>query len=111
MKQKRNKHMGKSLSTFIQERKAESAQFAKGFDEEVARLELAAKIKALRVRHGLSQRELAELSGLRQQSFARLETGRQYPSVQILQRIARALGKRLDVRFVAEATEQAEIRR
>jgi transcriptional regulator with XRE-family HTH domain len=69
-------------------------------DEEQARLDLAAKLKALRLSKKLTQAEAAARAGLKQPFLARLESGRQYPTVQTLQRIAQALGRRLEVRFV-----------
>jgi transcriptional regulator with XRE-family HTH domain len=69
-------------------------------DDERARLDVAAKVKALRLSKKLSQAEAAALAGLKQPYLARVESGKQYPTVQTLQRIAKALGRRLEVRFV-----------
>lgn len=49
---------------------------------------------------GLSQVELAERSGLGQPTLSRIENGRANPTVGLLEDIARALGKDLEIRFV-----------
>lgn len=63
-------------------------------------LEPAYQIARLRIEHGLTQAQLAELVGAKQPSIARLERGQTQPSVEFLSRIATALGMRLEVRFV-----------
>jgi len=60
-----------------------------------------------RTRAKLSQRQLAELVGTRQPVIARLEDADyRGHSLSMLQRIARALNKRLDVRFVQAGPRQ-----
>ncbi len=51
-----------------------------------------ASLAALRLRRGWSQRTLAENSGLRQPHIARLESGRNDPSLATMRRLAQALG-------------------
>jgi DNA-binding XRE family transcriptional regulator len=62
---------------------------------------LAEEVYALRERHGLSQKALAELINSSQSAIARIEnsnyTGH---SLSLLRRIAAAVGERVDVRFV-----------
>ena len=53
----------------------------------------------LRIRRGLSQRQLAERAGLKQPSVARLESGRT-ASLQMLRRVADALGADVKVTIV-----------
>ncbi|MBI3374984.1 MAG: helix-turn-helix transcriptional regulator [Betaproteobacteria bacterium] len=57
---------------------------------------VGARIKELRRQAGLTQEQLAERVGLDSRHLSRLEVGRHYPSLQSLERIARAL----DVRIV-----------
>jgi mRNA interferase RelE/StbE len=52
----------------------------------------ATSLAALRLRRGWSQRTLAENSGLRQPHIARLESGRNDPSLATMRRLAQALG-------------------
>lgn len=51
-----------------------------------------ALVKQIRARAGLTQRELARRAGKAQSEIARIERGRQDPSLTTLQRLARAGG-------------------
>jgi len=62
-------------------------------------------LKHWRAIRGISQRDLADKSGVGYASIARIETGRQDPSVGMLERLAEALGIRL-VDFFTEAKRQ-----
>ena len=64
-------------------------------------LEPAYQIARLRIEQGLTQAELAERVGTKQPSIARLESGKHDPSLDLLTRVAAALGQRLEIRFVA----------
>lgn len=61
------------------------------------RLLIGNKIKQLREEKGLSQSQLAEMTGLKQQNIARIESGQYSTGQDILVKIATALGKRLDI--------------
>lgn len=50
-------------------------EFSKGYDEEKRRLELAIKIAGFRQEKGLTQTDLARLSGITQQQLSKLERG------------------------------------
>jgi len=53
---------------------------------------MAEKLKALRERRGLTQEQLSEKSGVSRSYLARLETGRQDPTLSTLEKLAKALG-------------------
>jgi transcriptional regulator with XRE-family HTH domain len=57
----------------------------------------AVTIRALRTRHGISQRQLALRAGTSQAAISQLESGRRDLSVGTLERILLALGYRLNV--------------
>ncbi len=63
--------------------------------------ELGRQVRELRESHGLSQRELAERMQTTQSVIARLEAGGSKPSLSTLERVARALGTSVDIRFRA----------
>ena len=70
-------------------------------EEERARLDIARQIYDLRTTAGLTQRDLASLVGTSHSAIARLEDADyEGHSMTMLRRIARALGKRVEVRFV-----------
>lgn len=48
---------------------------------------------------GLTQKELAEKIGTQQSAIARVERGKELPSLSFLTRIAEASGKRVEIRF------------
>ncbi len=52
-------------------------------------------LRRRRLAHGLSQRELARRAGTRQSTISRIETGRETPTVDRLDRLLIALGERL----------------
>ena len=65
-------------------------------------LEPAYQVACLRITAGMTQAELAEKVGTRQPNIARLEAGKHEPTLDLLRRVAEALGYRLDVRFVPQ---------
>jgi HTH-type transcriptional regulator / antitoxin HipB len=58
-------------------------------------------IRELREARRLSQRELAERMGTTQSMVGRLEAGGSRPTLATLERVAAALGLRLEIRFAA----------
>lgn len=62
--------------------------------------QLAATLVRMRARSRLTQAELAERLGTTQTAIARLESGRQSPSVQTLQRYAHANGFCVEIGFI-----------
>jgi predicted transcriptional regulator len=48
----------------------------------------------------LTQKELAELVGTKQSNISRLESGNYNPTLDFLNKIARAIGKELEIRIV-----------
>lgn len=54
---------------------------------------------------GISQKELSEKTNIPQASISKFENGHNVPSLQILQRLAEGLGKRLIVDFVEPEEE------
>ncbi len=57
-------------------------------------------VRQAREQEGISQSGLAEECGMRQPTLSRIERGATNPTVETLSDIAKALGKRLEVRFV-----------
>lgn len=57
------------------------------------------QIIKLREEQGISQKELADKIGTKQSAISRLENDDYNPSVELLDKVAQALGKKLDIRF------------
>jgi ribosome-binding protein aMBF1 (putative translation factor) len=71
------------------------------FEEELVNAELARKIHDLRTDAGLTQKQLADRVGTTASVISRLEDADyQGHSLAMLRRIAAALGKRVEIRFV-----------
>jgi len=64
-----------------------------------ARLAAALQVRWARHERGLSQRELGDLASVRQQQINKLEDPDQNPTLETLEKVARALGVELDVGF------------
>jgi ribosome-binding protein aMBF1 (putative translation factor) len=62
-----------------------------------AAIELGLQFRDARVATGMSQRELSEVSGIRQADISRIERGAGNPTEATLQRLALALDKRLEL--------------
>lgn len=90
------KHIGDTtIEDLIEEREQTEPGFRLLVDEQLRRLEIARKIKALRETRGLTQEELARQAGANQATIARIEGGRAVPKLDLLARIAAALGAEL----------------
>ena len=63
------------------------------------------RLKVLLAMNDMNQKELSEKTNIPQASISKFENGRNVPSLQILQRLADGLGKRLIVDFVEPEEE------
>ena len=70
------------------------------------KLDLARQVLDLRLKRGWTQEELAERAGTKQANISRLENARLNPSVDMLQRVADALGVELTLSLVASGSGQ-----
>ena len=74
-------------------------EFKRFFEEYGKQLEIAYQILQLRKKRGLSQSELAKKIGTKQSNVARIESGGQNITVNLLDKIATALGASLSVKL------------
>lgn len=81
-------------------RKLENSDFKREWDDQASEREVARCVVEARLAEGMSQKELAERSGLKQSNLCRLENGNGNPSVETLEKIARGLGRKLRISFV-----------
>ncbi|AZM90846.1 MULTISPECIES: helix-turn-helix domain-containing protein [Streptomyces] len=86
----------------------------KNESEELEERDLAYRIAQAvydrRIELGWSQRQLAEAAGMRQPHVSRLEAARSLPSLDVLHRVAEAMGTDLTVCLVPrEAAKAAEV--
>ncbi len=85
----------------LKERMLSDARVREDYDAMGPEFELARELIAARARAGLTQGELAERMGTTQSAIARLESGRQLPSMRTLARYAKATGSRPVVKLEA----------
>ena len=73
--------------------------FREAYEEQFPYANVALAVVALRARHDLTQRALAERVGTPQPVIARLESGRHPVEIKLLSRIAAAVGESWTVTF------------
>jgi DNA-binding XRE family transcriptional regulator len=74
-------------------------EFCRELDACGQEFELAREIIKARVQAKMTQTELAEKAGTSQVVISRLENGRMNPSVNLLKRVAKGLGKHVTITF------------
>ena len=74
-------------------------KYRKAYDALEEEFHLASAVIDARNRAGLTQQELAKKMGTTQPVVARLASGRTRPSMRTLERLAKATGSRLLIRF------------
>lgn len=94
-------------SEAIKRRSSESAEFKKAFEEEQGKLNFADLLFELRELTGLNQTAFAKKVNKSRSTIARIESARMEPSFSMLEDIAQALGKRIEISFV-DANQNAE---
>ena len=99
-------------SEVIKRRKSESPEFKQAFEEEQAKLDFADLLFELRQQTGLNQTAFAKKVNKSRSTIARIESARMEPSFSMLEDIAQALGKRVEIRFVElkQATVEKSVR-
>lgn len=88
----------RSTSEIREERLEHDPAFRAHWERTTLARAVALALLGYRVKHSLTQTKLAERLGVRQPQIARLEMGEHTPSLEMLQRLARALG----LRFIVE---------
>jgi ribosome-binding protein aMBF1 (putative translation factor) len=83
----------------VRRRRIEKPAVRASYEKARLAYELGRQVRELRQSHGLSQRELAERMHTTQSVIARLEAGGSKPSISTLERVAKALGASIDIRF------------
>ena len=86
----------RTLQKHIKEQ-LKNPEFAKEYEALEEEYEVARQIIHARIIAGLTQKELAEKIGTRQSNVSRLENGNSNPSIDMLKRIAKVTGSKLQV--------------
>ena len=86
--------------------KMKEPAFAKAYEEVQPELNVIRAIIDARNSQNLTQKQLAEKTGIAQTEISRLENGTRNPSIKLLQRLAEGMGMVLDIRFKPRETAQ-----
>ena len=84
----------------ILEESLKNPEFKKEWEAGQIEYEIMRMLVKARNEKNLTQKELSELSGIRQSNISRIERGVCAPSINTLKAIANALGKKLKIEFV-----------
>ncbi|PIQ91318.1 MAG: transcriptional regulator [Parcubacteria group bacterium CG11_big_fil_rev_8_21_14_0_20_39_22] len=90
-----------SYKTYRQFKKewGKDSSFRKGYEDLASEFNLIQSIIEMRLKKGMTQKELAEKIGTGQSAIARLESGRYNPTVAFLNKLSGALGTRLEIKL------------
>ncbi|MBR2802305.1 MAG: helix-turn-helix transcriptional regulator [Erysipelotrichaceae bacterium] len=83
--------------------KMQDPEFRKGWEDFQPEFEIMKALSYARDECGLSQKELAKRSGIQQSEISRIESGERNPSIRILHRLAKAMDRKLEIRFVPKS--------
>lgn len=87
------------LEIYIDKRKKKDLEFAEGFEQGYKEFKIGVLLKQAREQAGLSQEELANKLGTQKTAISRIENHAQDIKLSTIQKVARALGKNLEVRI------------
>ena len=77
--------------------------FAKAYEEMQPEMNVIRAIIDARISQNMTQKELAEKTGIAQTEISRLENGTRNPSIQLLQRLADGMDMVLNISFTPKA--------
>ncbi len=92
-----------NLKRYISERKKRDKVFAKGFEEGYEQFKIGVILRHARESAGLTQEELARRLKTQKTAISRIENHAEDIKLSTLERVAIALGKRLEVNIVNAA--------
>lgn len=87
------------LKKYIAERKKKDGKFAENYDEGYERFKIGVMLKQAREEAGMTQEELARKLHTKKTAISRMENHAEDIKLSTLERVASALGKRLEVKI------------
>lgn len=87
------------LNEYIAERKGRDLEFAQGYDARYEQFKLGVTLRQARETLGLSQEELANMLHTSKSVISRIENHAEHVNLSTLERVASALGKRLEIKI------------
>lgn len=92
----------KTLDEFINQQ-MEDPEFKKEYEAIQPEMDVIRAIVDARLSQNLTQKELAERTGINQADISKLENGTRNPSLNLLKRLADGMGMVLKIEFVPKA--------
>lgn len=90
----------KSFNEYLEESLKNDSKLKKEWDDTEAEWNILKAIVRERINQELTQKELANRCGIDQSDISKIERGVYNPSLKVLNRIAKGLGKKLKIEFV-----------
>lgn len=81
------------------EKRMKNPEFAKAYEDNQPEMNVIRAIIDARISQNITQKELAERTGIAQTEISKLENGTRNPSIKLLQRLADGMGMVLNVSF------------
>ena len=75
-------------------------EFKKEWDELEPQYQIIESLIEARNENNITQKELSKLTGITQSDISKIENGNANPSIKTLQKIAKALNKKLIIKFI-----------
>ncbi|MFR7913820.1 helix-turn-helix domain-containing protein [Eubacterium ramulus] len=85
-------------------KKLNDPEFKKEWDDIQPEMDVIRAMIATRNEQNLTQKELAERTGINQADISKLENGTRNPSLKLLKRLADGMGMALKIEFVPKAS-------
>ena len=94
-----------SFNDYLQEQ-MQNAEFKEEYDRLEPQYQVMQAILDARTEHKITQKELADITGIGQADISRIEHGNANPSLNTLYRLAKGLGLKLKISFVKDTYAQ-----
>ncbi len=88
------------LDNYIEKRKKTDKRFAEGFDEGYEQFKIGEILRQAREAAGLTQEELTSRVHTKKTAISRIENHAEDIKIWTLKRVAKALGKRLEINLI-----------
>ena len=88
----------KTLKNYIASRKKNESEFAKDYDNGYEQFKIGVMLKIARENAGMTQDQLAEKLHTKKSAISRIENHAEDIKLSTLEKFARALGKKLEIR-------------
>ena len=97
--------LGRTIGAARRRRAATDPEYRRAYDALTVARQVACQVLGYRLDQGLTQQQLAEVTGTSLPQISRIESGVHNPTLKTLQRLAAVMGKQFTVSFVDAVVE------